>query len=211
MQLNKMNFLMGFVMADSAKKHMTEKGIDVPNNFVANQALLSGMLPQPHTASFLLQNEVQKRDAVISPVAEKKIKEAEARIEELDADNKHYKGENERLDKDNKVLKEKIDDFNNTTIGKLQEQVEALEADKESNRKKIDDLTGEVKNYEAKLKELADNQDAFLTKVSDFRTYLAGINDRTVLVKEVVEKFNTTFPEPEPDATVAKSVKTKAN
>jgi hypothetical protein len=83
MAYNMQNFMMGFILADREKKRMEEKGIEVPKNFTATQGFMFGAIPNPHAASLVLQNEVQKRDSVISPVAQGKIEKAEETINKL--------------------------------------------------------------------------------------------------------------------------------
>lgn len=67
---------MGFLLADREKKQLEAKGIEVPKNFTATQGMLFGAFRNPHVANFVLQNEVQKRDSVISPVAQKQLETA---------------------------------------------------------------------------------------------------------------------------------------
>ncbi len=73
MKLNTMNVVLAMLMANQEKKRLQDKGYDVPKNFGLVPALLAGTTKQPYLASLLLQNEVQKRDEVISPVAEKQL------------------------------------------------------------------------------------------------------------------------------------------
>lgn len=99
--MNMNNFLMGFLLADREKKRLEEKGIEVPKNFTSTQGLFFGAISNPHAASFVLQNEVQKRDAVINPTAQRRIDE------EVVEKNRILVEKNQVLEEKNQVLLEK--------------------------------------------------------------------------------------------------------
>ncbi len=64
--MDNQNFLLSFIQADRAKKHLQEKQIEVEDNFAAMQAVMGWLMDNPWLYALFLQNEVIRRDVLIN-------------------------------------------------------------------------------------------------------------------------------------------------